>query len=104
MTHKITVNVTSAVKDFYPGLSTEQVNYMAEIIANRFDYSQIYDNIQEEIEAIASRKGISLEGKDGVEEVEDNTLLGTSDGAFYYKNGNNVVELFEPHNDPYGGH
>ena len=83
MTHKITVDVTSAVKDFYPGLSTEQVNYMAEIIANRFDYSQIYDNIQEEIEAIASRKGISLEGKDGVEEVEDKTLLGTSDGAFY---------------------
>ena len=104
MTHKITVDVTSAVKDFYPGLSTEQVNYMAEIIANRFDYSDIYDNIQEEIEAIASRKGISLEGKDGVEEVEDKTLLGTSDGAFYYKNGDKVVELFQPHVDPYGGH
>ena len=104
MTNKITVDVTSAVKDFYPGLSTEQVNYMAEIIANRFDYSQIYDNIQEEIEAIASRKGISLEGKDGVEEVENKTLLGTSDGAFYYKNGDNVVELFQPHVDPYGGH
>ena len=104
MTNKITVDVTSAVKDFYPGLSTEQVNYMAEIIANRFDYSQIYDNIQEEIEAIAYRKGISLEGKDGVTEVEDKTLLGTSDGAFYYKNGDNVVELFQPHVDPYGGH
>ena len=104
MTHKITVNVTSAVKDFYPGLSTEQVNYMAEIIANRFDYSQIYDNIQEEIEAIASRKGISLEGKDGVNEVEDKTLLGTSDGTFYYKNGDNVIPLFQPHIDPYGGH
>ena len=104
MAHKITVDVTRAVQDFYPGLSMEQIDYMAEIIANRFDYSQIYDNIQEEIEAIASRKGISLEGKDGVEEVEDKTLLGTSDGAFYYKNGDKVVELFQPHVDPYGGH
>ena len=58
MTHKITVDVTSAVKDFYPGLSREQVDYMAEIITNRFDYSPIYDTIQEEIEAIAYRKGI----------------------------------------------
>ena len=54
MTYKITVDVTSAVQDFYPGLSTEQIDYMAEIITNRFDYSQIYDNIQEEIEEIAS--------------------------------------------------
>ena len=38
MTHKITVDVTSAVKDFYPGLSSEQVNYMAEFIANRYDF------------------------------------------------------------------
>ena len=104
MTYKITVDVTSAVQDLYPGLSTEQVNYMAEIITNRFDYSQIYDNIQEEIEEIASRKGISLEGKDGVIEGEKKELLGTSDGAFYYNNGNNVVELFQPHVDPYGGH
>ena len=104
MTHKITVDVTSAVKDFYPGLSSEQVNYMAEIIANRYDYSSIYDEIHQEIEDIAYRKGIELEGKDGVNESEDKTLLGTSDGAFYYKNGDNVVELFQPHVDPYGGH
>ena len=104
MTHKITVNVTSAVKDFYPGLSTEQVNYMAEIIANRYDYSSIYDEIHQEIEDIAYRKGIELEGKDGVEIAEKKELLGTSDGAFYYKNGDKVVELFQPHVDPYGGH
>ena len=104
MTHKITVDVTRAVQDFYPGLTTEQIDYMAEIITNRFDYSQIYDTIQDEIGAIAYRKGIELEGKDGVNESEDKTLLGTSDGAFYYKNGDNVVELFQPHVDPYGGH
>ena len=104
MTHKITVDVTRAVEDFYPGLTTEQIDYMAEIITNRFDYSQIYDTIQDEIGAIAYRKGIELEGKDGVEIAEKKELLGTADGAFYYKNGDNVVELFEPHVDPYGGH
>ena len=104
MTHKITVDVTRAVQDFYPGLSTAQIDYMAEIITNRFDYSEIYDTIHDEIQGIADRKGIELEGKDGVEVIEDKTLLGTADGAFYYKNGDNVVELFEPHIDPYGGH
>ena len=104
MAHKITVDVTRAVQDFYPGLSMEQIDYLAEVITNRFDYSYIYDTIQEEIEGIADRKGIQLEGKDGVEVVEDKTLLGTSDGAFYYKNGDKVVELFQPHVDPYGGH
>ena len=104
MTHKITVDVTRAVQDFYPALTTEQIDYMAEIITNRFDYSQIYDTIQDEIGAIAYRKGIELEGKDGVEVVEDKTLLGTAEGAFYYKNGDKIVELFQPHVDPYGGH
>ena len=81
MTHKITVNVTSAVEDFYPGLTTEQVDYMAEIITNRFDYSQIYDNIQEDIEEIAYRKGIELEGKDGVTEVNNVPQLNVIKGG-----------------------
>ena len=81
MTNKITVDVTSAVKDFYPGLSTEQVNYMAEIIANRFDYSDIYDNIQEEIESIAYRKGIELEGKDGTTLVDNTPQLNVINGG-----------------------
>ena len=81
MTHQITVNVTSAVEDFYPGLTTEQVDYMAEIITNRFDYSQIYDNIQEDIEEIAYRKGIELEGKDGVTEVNNVPQLNVIKGG-----------------------
>ena len=81
MTYKITVDVTSAVQDFYPGLSTEQVNYMAEIITNRFDYSQIYDSIQEDIEEIAYRKGIELEGKDGVTEVDNVPQLNVINGG-----------------------
>ena len=104
MSHKIKVDVKSAIEDFYPGLTVEQVNYMADIIHNRFDYSSIYDTIHDEITEIAYRKGIELEGKDGVEIAEKKELLGTADGAFYYKNGSKVVELFEPHVDPYEGH
>ena len=81
MNYKITVNVTSAVEDFYPGLTTEQIEYMAEIITNRFDYSQIYDSIQEDIEEIAYRKGIELEGKDGVTEVDNVPQLNVINGG-----------------------
>ena len=81
MTHKITVNVTRAVEDFYPGLTTEQIEYMAEIITNRFDYSQIYDSIHEDIEEIAYRKGIELEGKDGVTEVDNVPQLNVINGG-----------------------
>ena len=81
MTHKIAVNVTRAVEDFYPGLTTEQIDYMAEIITNRFDYSQIYDSIHEDIEEIAYRKGIELEGKDGVTEVDNVPQLNVINGG-----------------------
>ena len=64
MSHKIKVDVKSAIEDFYPGLTVEQVNYMADIIHTRFDYSSIYDTIHDEITEIAYRKGIDLEDKD----------------------------------------
>ena len=81
MAHKITVDVTRAVQDFYPGLSMEQIDYMAEIITNRFDYSQIYDSILEDIEEIAYRKGIELEGKDCVTEVNNVPQLNVIQGG-----------------------
>ena len=64
MSHKIKVDVKSAIEDFYPRLTVEQVNYMADIIHARFDYSSIYDTIHDEITEIAYRKGIDLENKD----------------------------------------
>ena len=64
MSHKIKVDVKSAIEDFCPGLTVEQVNYMADIIHTRFDYSSIYDTIHDEITEIAYRKGIDLEDKD----------------------------------------
>ena len=64
MSHKIKVDVKSAIEDFYPRLTVEQVNYMADIIYKRFDYSSIYDTIHDEITEIAYRKGIDLTDKD----------------------------------------
>ena len=64
MSHKIKVDVKSAIEDFYPRLTVEQVNYMADIIHARFDYSSIYDTIHDEITEIAYKKGIDLEDKD----------------------------------------
>ena len=81
MAHKITVNVTKAVQDFYPGLTSDEIDYMAEIITNRFDYSSIYDEILQEIEEIAYREGIELEGKDGVTEVNNVPQLNVIQGG-----------------------
>ena len=64
MSHKIKVDVKSAIEECYPGLTVEQGNYMADIIHTRFDYSSIYDTIHDEITEIAYRKGIDLEDKD----------------------------------------
>ena len=64
MSHKIKVDVKSAIEDIYPRLTVEQVNYMADIIHARFDYSSIYDTIHDEITEIAYRKGIDLTDKD----------------------------------------
>ena len=100
----LVVNVQSAVEDFYPGLTQKQKDLLTEKIFNNFDYSGIYNQIHDDLDHYAYSEKIQLEGKDGINEVEDKTLLGTSDGTFYYKNGDNVIPLFQPHIDPYGGH
>ena len=97
MSHTIKVNVTEAVRDFYPGLSYEQITYFADLIHTRFDYSRIYDYIADQIEEIAYVEGIELDGKDGVKERTEDELLGTADGQFYYKKGEKVVSLFDEH-------
>mgnify|MGYP006872274456 CR=1 FL=1 len=64
MSHKIKVDVKSAIEDFYPRLTVDQVNYMSDRIHARFDYSSIYDTIHDEITEIAYKKGIDLTDKD----------------------------------------
>ena len=81
MDNRITVNVTSAVKDFYPGLTTKQTDYIAQSITKGYDYSSLYDEIHQEIEEIAYTAGIELEGKDGGTEVNNVPQLNVIKGG-----------------------
>ncbi len=81
MDNRITVNVTSAVRDFYPGLTTEQTEYIAKSITKGYDYASIYDEIYEQINEIAGYSGIKLEGKDGVTEVNNVPQLNVIQGG-----------------------
>ena len=81
MDNRITVNVTSAVRDFYPGLTTKQTEYIARSITKGYDYASIYDEIYEQINEIACTEGIELEGKDGVTEVNNVPQLNVIQGG-----------------------
>ena len=68
----IQVDVLEAVQDFYPGLSVEDATKIAERIEYKWDYTQMYNSIADDISWYADGHGIELEGKDGVEIPEDN--------------------------------
>ena len=72
MTYKIEVNVLSAVQDFYPGLSIDDAELIAEEIVRNWDYSEIYNGVADDISHYADANDIELEGKDGITEEENN--------------------------------
>ena len=69
MTYKIEVDVTSAVKDFYPALTSSEVDLLTKKVFENWDYSDIYNTLLEDIYTYAKFNSIDLAGKDGVEEV-----------------------------------
>jgi len=71
-TSKIEVDVLQAVQDFYPGLALFDASVIAENIARSWDYSQIYNAMQDDIEYYAKDYDIDLKGKDGITEEENN--------------------------------
>ena len=75
MSYKIEVNVLSAVQDFYPGLSIEDAILITQEITSNWDYSEIYNEIQDNISWYANSHNIDLKGKDGVEEESDNVYV-----------------------------
>ena len=75
MTYKIEVNVLSAVQDFYPGLSIEDAILITQEITSNWDYSEIYNEIQDNISWYANSHNIDLKGKDGVKEESDNVYV-----------------------------
>ena len=68
----IQVDVLEAVQDFYPGLSVEDATQIADSILDKWDFTQMYNSIADDITWYADGHGIELEGKDGVEEEVDN--------------------------------
>ena len=75
MSNKIEINVLSAVQDFYPGISDDDAQLITDEIINNWDYSEIYNQIQDDIKWYADSHDIELEGKDGVEEESDNVYV-----------------------------
>ena len=67
MSYKIEVDVTSAVKDFYPALTASEVDLLTKKVFENWDYSEIYNTLLEDIYTYAQFNSIDLEGKDGVE-------------------------------------
>ena len=67
MTYKIEVDVTSAVRDFYPALSNSEIDLLAKKVFENWDYSDIYNTLLEDICTYATFNNIDLDGKDGVE-------------------------------------
>jgi hypothetical protein len=61
--YNISVDVISAVEDFYPGLNDNQVQTIAAEIVNNFDYSVVYNQIQDDIEYYAQEEDINLVDK-----------------------------------------
>ena len=70
MTHNLTVDVKQSVEDFYPGLTSEQVEFLSKTIIDNWDYSDIYTTMLEDLQGYATFNNINLEGKDGVESSE----------------------------------
>ena len=68
----IQVDVLEAVQDFYPGLSIEDATQIADSILDKWDFTQMYNSIADDICWYADAHDIDLEGKDGVEIPEDN--------------------------------
>tara|TARA_B100000965_G_scaffold216071_1_gene180752 strand:- start:669 stop:878 length:210 start_codon:yes stop_codon:yes gene_type:complete len=66
MTHKIEIDVTSAVKDFYPALTDSEVDLLAKRVSENWDYAEVYNTMLEDLYTYATFNNIDLDGKDGV--------------------------------------
>ena len=85
MMYTICVDLIEAIEDVYPGLSISEVELIAKEIHQCWDYSSIYDEVLEQVEEIANKEGIELDGKDGIP-------------------SDKCSEVYDDITDPYGGY
>lgn len=62
----ITINLNEVVRQFYPGLSEDEVSTIASKMDEYFDYDSMYTNFYEYIPEIARKSFINVNGKEGV--------------------------------------
>lgn len=62
----ITINLNEVVRQFYPGLSEDEVSTIASKMDEYFDYDSMYTNFYEYIPEIARKSFINVHGKEGV--------------------------------------
>ena len=70
MSNKIEIDVLSAVQDFYPGISDDDAQLITDEIINNWDFSEIYNQIQDDIKWYADSHDIELEGHEITEITE----------------------------------
>jgi len=96
----IQVDVLEAVQDFYPGLSLEDATKIAERIAYKWDYSQMYDSINDDITWYADSFLIDLESKDGLEIEEPDRFNRDAGSIARQRLVNNNIHVINAPNSP----
>ena len=101
MTYKIEVDVLEAVNDFYPGLSLDDAKQIAESIVDKWDYTQMYDGINDDISWYADSHDIELEGKDGYIEDEPDRFNRDAGSIARQRLVNNNIHVLNSPNSPF---
>ena len=63
---QLEIDLSHAIRNFYPGLTDEEISVIASQIYLNWDYSDIYEKIRTEISVVSDETGISLTNKDGI--------------------------------------
>tara|TARA_S200000501_G_scaffold145179_1_gene137096 strand:+ start:972 stop:1211 length:240 start_codon:yes stop_codon:yes gene_type:complete len=63
---QLEIDISQAVRNFYPGLTDEEISIIASQIYLNWDYSDIYEKIRTEISIVSDDTGISLANKNGI--------------------------------------
>ena len=100
MTYKIEVDVLDAIKDFYPGLPEFQAELIARSVVDRWDYTQMYDSINDDITWYADSFLIDLEGKDGLEIEEPDRFNRDAGSIARQRLVNNNIHVLNAPNSP----
>ena len=99
--YTISIDVLESVQDFYPGLSVKDAKQIAESIVNKWDYTQMYDSINDDITWYADSFLIDLEGKDGVEIEEPDRFNRDAGSIARQRLVNNNIHVLNPPNSPF---